>query len=149
MGLADRAMDIAFDVHFDHRNKHDGEVYLRHLHRVYLDVKNRGLDDVHQAVAWLHDSVEDWPDRISIGDIIEAFPAFPEIAAAVQAISKVKGESNLAYYNRLILTPIAARVKVSDLHDNFRRNHLITDDATRARMAAKYSLGQDVLSDFR
>lgn len=49
----------------------------------------------------------------------------------------------------LLNFPIAARVKVSDLNDNFRRNHMITDDGKRLRMAGKYSLGLDILSDFR
>lgn len=151
MSIVDKAMDMALVAHFGHTNPHNGEVYVLHLHRVAIDVRNRGLDEVHQAVAWLHDSVEDWPERISIADIAEAFPNHPEIATSVNAISKKgKGkESNEAYYRRLIGFPIAARVKVSDLHDNFRRNHLIEDEAKRARMAAKYSLGNDILSAFR
>lgn len=150
MSIVDTAMDMALVAHFGHTNPHDGEIYVLHLHRVAIDVRERGLDEVHQAVAWLHDSVEDWPERISIADIAEAFPDHAEIAANVNAISKKQNkEPNKIYYNRLLGFPIAARVKVSDLHDNFRRNHLIEDEAKRARMGAKYSLGNDILSAFR
>lgn len=149
MSLLDVAQAKAFEVHFGHINKHDGEVYLLHLQRVAIDVRDRGLDEVHQAIAWLHDSVEDWPDRISIADIAFLFPDNPEIAVSVNALTKKKGEANVDYYKRLINFPLAARVKISDMNDNFRRNHLISDEVTRARMAAKYSLGVDILSKFR
>ncbi len=143
MNIVDRAMHIALQAHFGVVNKHDGEPYILHLHRVFMDVRDRGLSEEHQAVAWLHDTVED--TTVTVDELIRAFPLNPDIPLAVSLLTKVKGIDNEAYYRLVVRNPMAADVKRSDLEDNFRRNHLIEDEPTRARMARKYSLGMDIL----
>lgn len=152
MNVVDRAQAFALQHHFGVVNKHDGEPYVLHLHRVEMGVRNMlpgGVDQVDflnncRAVAWLHDVVED--TEVTLLDLKNA--GFDdEIIDAVDAMSKRQGETNEAYYHRVKRNKIAAVVKLCDLHDNFGRNHLIEgDDEKRLRMAAKYSLGIDILS---
>lgn len=142
--LIDTAMAIALRAHNGQVNSHDGEPYILHVHRVATHVRDRGLDETHQAVAWLHDTLED--TDLTASELNAAFP--PDVAAAVITLTKTRGQSNEYYYHNLAHNPIAARVKISDIVDNFSRNHLITDDETRLRMAAKYSLGLDILKEF-
>lgn len=140
----DLAVEVALRAHNGQVNKHDGEPYILHVHRVALHVRERGLDETHQAVAWLHDVLED--TEFTAAELNATFG--PDIVTAVLALTKVNGEPNDVYYRALTRLPIAARVKISDIIDNFSRNHAITDDATRLRMASKYSLGLDILKEF-
>lgn len=144
VNAVDLAMAVALEYHNGQTNKHDGEAYITHVHRVAMHVRDRGLDETHQAVAWLHDTLED--TELTPGTLNAAFP--PVVVSAVLALTKVPGVDNATYYNNLLKNPIAARVKISDIIDNFSRNHKITDDTARLRMAAKYSLGLDILKEF-
>lgn len=144
INAVDLAMAYAVKYHNGQVNKHNGEAYLLHVLRVARHVRDRGLDTTHQAVAWLHDALED--TDLTVGALNAAFP--PEIVAAVVALTKTKGIANEDYYRILTGNPIAARVKISDIIDNFSRNHEIEDEATRLRMGAKYSLGLDILKAF-
>lgn len=147
MKLLDRALTIAVDAHSGQRNKHDNSLYIQHPLEVWRLCRDEGLDVKHQAVALLHDVVED--SHWTLNDLMRWFLDQPDIVAAVGAITKVKGETNEEYYERLKECPIAARVKLRDMQHNFSRNHQIEDVAKRARMASKYSLGMDRLSSFR
>ena len=140
----DLAMSVALGAHNGQVNKHNGEPYILHVHRVATHVRDRGLDETHQAVAWLHDVVED--TDVTIYDINNTFN--PHISSAVAALTKVKGMTNEEYYLNLKNNTIGARIKVSDIVDNFSRNHTVTDDETRLRFAVKYSLGFDILKEF-
>lgn len=142
--VLDLAMSIALAAHNGQTNKHNGEPYIAHVHRVAMHVRDRGLDETHQAVAWLHDVVED--TNVTIYDVNTMFN--PHISSAVSALTKIKGTTNEDYYRGLTHNEIAARVKVSDMIDNFSRNHTVTDDEVRLRLAAKYSIGFDILKEF-
>jgi hypothetical protein len=144
LNLVDRAAAMAMRAHHGQVNKHDDEPYILHPHRVMVRARERGLSEVHQAVAWLHDTVEDTP--LTTEEIMAELGA--EIAENVMLLTKTKGVSNEQYYGLLCCYPIAARIKVCDIHDNFSRNHLITDGHTRLRMATKYSMGLDILGKF-
>lgn len=147
MNLLDAAIDLALISHHGQTNHHDGEPYILHVLRVARSVRDAGLDERHQAVAWLHDAVED--TNLTIDQLHSFFPDDPDVVAAVAALTKKSGQSNEEYYDNLTKFPMAARVKLRDIEDNFRRNHMIQDDAKKLRMAAKYSLGMDKLKDFR
>jgi (p)ppGpp synthase/HD superfamily hydrolase len=144
VNIVDRAQAFAFTYHFGHKNKHDDEPYVLHLQRVAVACREDGLDLVDQAIAWLHDSVED--TAATFETITAAFPDEPEIATAVWHLTKVDGMPNEDYYKRMLGNERAKRVKLRDLHDNFGRNHMIADDITRLRMAKKYSLGIHILT---
>jgi (p)ppGpp synthase/HD superfamily hydrolase len=144
MNLVDLAIATALEYHHGQLNTHSDEPYILHPQRVALHVRDRGLDESHQAVAWLHDALED--TTLTVATLNRLFE--PDVVAAIVALTKTKGESNEEYYTNLTFNHMAARVKVSDIIDNFSRNHLIESDATRLRMAAKYSLGLDILKEF-
>lgn len=145
MPLIDRAMHIALSAHGGDRNKHDGELYILHPHRVAQLVRNAGGDDVQIAVAWLHDVVEDTAWTLS--DLMAAFPDAPRVVAGVDGMTKRKGESLEDYWARCKSNRDSHFCKYNgDGPDNFRRNHLIRDDATRARLASKASRMFDALS---
>lgn len=155
MNLVTAARTIAMEAHGATVNRHDGELYLLHVNRVVIASVDRigGSGVMVEAVAWLHDVVEDtdyttvslWTELNCRSD------ADPElirlVVDGVDGMTKRQGESLEDYYQRCKANIFSRHVKLhGDLPDNFRRNHLIEDDATRLRMAAKYSLGMDILS---
>lgn len=149
MNIIDIAQMIAMDAHFGVRNKHDGEPYILHPQRVAILARQRGLDEVHQAVCWLHDVPED--THWTIDDLVPFFPDHPEIPVACSYLDKnrIAGQENEAYYRDLLAMPLAGRVKLCDLDENFGRNWKIEDDEKRLRMAYKYSMGMSILAPLR
>jgi (p)ppGpp synthase/HD superfamily hydrolase len=150
--IVDVARETALELHHGQVNKHDGEPYILHVNRVATSVSHDPmLGDVHQAVAWLHDTIEDTdltPEGL-VDTISHRFAEWTDVYWAVLAITKVKGETNEDYYHRVKANPIAAAVKLHDIHDNFGRTHSVTDPDTAARLAKKYSLGIDILKRVR
>jgi (p)ppGpp synthase/HD superfamily hydrolase len=146
--LVELATATALRYHHGQVNKHDGEPYVLHVHRVALSVSHDvSLSPVHQAIAWLHDTLED--TALTYGDLAKLMSPYGDagfrVLRGVEALTKVKGVSNEDYYYSLIPVPDAAAVKLHDLFDNFGRTHTITDPATAARLSKKYSLGIDIL----
>lgn len=148
MSIVDIARNIAIEYHAGDRNKHDGEMYLLHLSRVYENVREADGIEVCQAIAWLHDVLEDTSLTYSELELrITPHLDTYNVITAVDALTKRKGETNVDYYNRVKANPFARFVKLKgDIVDNVRRNHKIKDEATRLRMGQKYSLGIDILS---
>ncbi len=158
MNIVDAAMLIAIDAHAGDRNKHDGEMYLLHVARVVMNVRDAGGTEIQQAIAWLHDVVEDTP--LTTTDLLNLlcemtnswlpqdsqWGSIQMVVTAVDALTKHKGEELESYYQRVRMFPDARFVKYQgDMKDNFRRNHKITDPEVKARMGHKYSLGMDML----
>lgn len=153
MNFTDIAMRIALEAHGGTINKHDGELYILHVHRVASNF-NPFTEPLQYATAWLHDVVEDtdvtaWDIEGALfkADDYDEMPDNPasRVKAAVAVLTKDGQLSNEDYYNQLVVNPIARAVKIADIHDNFGRNYRIEDEATRLRMAAKYSLGIEIL----
>lgn len=151
--LVNKAMEIALRAHHGQINNHDGEPYILHVHRVAMACVTHGA--MATATAWLHDVVEDnseWnlqriqTELIGLYDPFTNFKAWEHIPPAIDALSKRKNEPLEEYYTRVKMNSLATTVKLADIRDNFRRNHLIQDEETRLRMAKKYSLGIDMLS---
>ncbi len=136
--LVHRAMHVALMSHQGDRNKHDGELYLLHCHRVAFLVEQAGGDDVQIAIAWLHDVVED--TKTTKEDIAWIFADEPRVVAGVVAITKIGHEPHETTLDRIAANFDASFVKFyGDSMDNFRRNHLITDVQKAVRLASKYS----------
>lgn len=134
-------MEIAVKAHANQYDKSD-DPYIMHVIRVWDAVRNSTVWNTEaQVTAWLHDTVED--TDVTLDRIYQEFG--DEVGNAVDAITKRKGETLVQYYMRVRANPIAKIVKWADLNDNFRRNHKLTDEETRLRMARKYSLGFDML----
>lgn len=158
--LVDIATQIALMAHGGDKNKHDGELYLLHVQRVAIGARSFALQlgvgqNIAECVGWLHDCIEDtvWTyDNVrcefeDYGDgCIDAY-LIDDIICALRLVTKdKKGQTNEAYYNCIKPNSLARAVKLADMTDNFRRNYLIVDPITAARLAKKYSHGLDVLS---
>lgn len=156
MNIVDHAMLIALEAHAGDRNKHDGEMYNRHLARVWINVREAGGTEVQQAIAWLHDSLEDTTltlsslsQKLSVvwaNDDDIHLQTTEAVKAGVSAITKVEGEADEDYYQRVKLNPDARFVKYrGDIMDNFSRNWKIESDVKRLKFAKRYSMGVDIL----
>lgn len=138
MDIINRAIALALASHGGDKNKHDGELYILHPHRVAILVEEAGGDEVQVAIAWLHDTVED--TALQLSDIYATFPDAPRIGQGVDAMTKRVGETRIDYWGRIKGNSDALFVKLrGDGIENFRRNHKIVDPAKRERLAAKYS----------
>lgn len=152
------AQYIALEQHAGTINKHDGELYLLHVARVATGARTLssafGADpDIAEAVGWLHDTVEDTDITLSLLQErisgVTSQTVVEEIIQAVRLLTKVQGQTLEDYYTQIAANGLASCIKTADISDNFGRNHLIKDDATRLRMGKKYSLGMDILGGSR
>ncbi|MER6822799.1 HD domain-containing protein [Streptomyces cellulosae] len=135
-------MDLA-EVEATARAAHAGQTdkagrpYAEHLRAVAEGVRLRGGDNEQIAAAWLHDSVED--DKLSRAWLEEA-ALTRRTKDIVLAVTKRSGEPPEEYAARILATPGALLVKEADLAHNADPARLaVLDDATRARLTAKYA----------
>lgn len=124
-----------------HRGQTDqlGEAYVDHPRRV----ADRLTDPLEQAVAWLHDVIED--TDITSGDLLAA-GVLPEVVAGVLLLTR--GPDVLAddYYRAIREDATARAVKLADIADNtagWRVERLPADD--RARLGTKYEKAKRAL----
>ena len=110
MPTIERAIEIAANAHAGQRDK-AGQPYIFHPLRVMFRV-----DGEHeQMAAVLHDVVED--TAITIDDLArEGFP--PEVLRAVEALTKLPGETRLEAAARAAADPVARKVKLADNAEN-------------------------------
>ncbi|MEW2035320.1 HD domain-containing protein [Streptomyces roseifaciens] len=114
-----------------------GRPYTEHLAAVAEGVRQRGGSDEQMAAAWLHDAVED-------GAVTEEWLEGSELPRPVKdmvlAVTKRAGEAPEDYAARILATPGALLIKESDLaHNSDPERAKELDEATRARLAAKYA----------
>ena len=110
MPTIERAIEIAANAHAGQRDK-AGQPYIFHPLRVMFRV-----DGEHeQMAAVLHDVVED--TAITIDDLArEGFP--PAVLRAVEALTKLPGETRLEAAARAAADPVARKVKLADNAEN-------------------------------
>ncbi|MET9804563.1 HD domain-containing protein [Streptomyces sp. NPDC006368] len=127
---------VAREAHAGQTDK-AGRPYTEHLRAVAEGVRARGGSDAQIAAAWLHDAVED--DALSPEWLAGA--ALPrEVKDMVLALTKRPGEDLAAYTARVLAVPGARLVKEADLAHNADPDRLaVLDEATRARLTAKYA----------
>ncbi|MFJ8647212.1 HD domain-containing protein [Streptomyces sp. NPDC093546] len=127
---------LAREAHAGQTDK-AGRPYAEHLRAVADGVRARGGDEAQTAAAWLHDAVED--DKLSEEWLAAA--ALPrEVKDMVLALTKRPGEDLAAYAARVLAVPGARLVKEADLAHNADPDRLaVLDEATRARLTAKYA----------
>lgn len=97
-------------------HKHNGQVrrngnpYIIHPIRVSLEMSN----ELEKITALLHDVIEDTDTTLEEIGFLFGF----EIAIAVEALTKRKGESYHDYILRVKENKIATAVKIADISDN-------------------------------
>ncbi len=133
MSIVDRARDLAYRAHAGQVDK-AGRPYIEHVARVAERVRS-GEDEYVEAIAWLHDVVEDSP---KFSNEVWAFPA--RISIAVDDLTRMKNESLRDYYNAVKGNGDALRVKLADIADNSDESRLaLLDEKTAARLRRKYA----------
>ncbi|MEE1753625.1 HD domain-containing protein [Streptomyces sp. SP18CS02] len=125
------------------RRAHEGQTdkagrpYAEHLRAVAEGVRARGGSDEQIAAAWLHDAVED--DALP-AEWLAAAELPQSVKDMVLALTKRPGEDLAAYAERVLAVPGARLVKEADLAHNADPDRLaVLDEATRARLSAKYA----------
>ncbi len=133
-----KAFELAFRAHRGQSDKL-GEPYITHLVRVASAVD----DPQAQIVALLHDVIEDCD--VTRDNIALDFG--PDVADAVDAMTKRDGEVYEDYLCRLRQNPVALTVKRADLADNSAPARLARlPGDVRARLQAKYAIAADLLN---
>ena len=119
----DLAKEIAFVAHNGQFRRDKETPYITHPASVARRVKNTqpSRDPFTEAVAWLHDSIEDSDGRIHAGWLLHQ-GVDTEIVESVVAITKVDGEDYNDYLKRVKLNRHARIVKVQDMLDNLASN---------------------------
>ena len=129
MSYAELAKEIACTHHSGQvrtMGRDKGKPYIIHPERI----ANRVMGDELEAVAWLHDVIED--TSLTIPDLkAKGFPM--SILGPVHRLTKSPGMSYLSYLQRVKRDPIARVVKIEDIRDN-----LVS--CPRGNMRDKYEL---------
>ena len=135
-----KARACAVKAHAGQKDKAGKDYFKAHVTVVAEGVKG---DPIAEAVAFLHDTVED--TSVTIEDIRTGFPK--EVADAVSALTHSKGISYAEYLWYIQQNSIAVKVKLSDLRSNMdltRLPHTPTKrDLERTR---KYKRAYTILS---
>ena len=161
--LVERAKALACRAHSGQVDK-AGRPYIEHVARVAAAVRRDGrcseprcdegellhwhdgircpVCDQAEAVAWLHDCMEDAPwteEKIRCN-----FPS--SVSLAVAALTRWRGHSAEWYYDHVRNNPLALRVKLADIADNSDEARLaLLDDKTAARLRRKYAKARQML----
>lgn len=136
--LVARAKALAYRAHAGQVDK-AGRPYIEHVARVAAAVSD---DPEAEAVAWLHDVLEDCP-------------AFEEefwcnqpskITKAVDKMTRWPGLSVKHYYTRIRHNSLALRVKLADIADNADESRLaLLDEKAAGRLRRKYAKARKAL----
>lgn len=137
MSTLERAIAIAAQAHAGQVDK-GGQPYILHPLRVMLRVAG----ERERIAAVLHDVVED--SSVTLADLsAEGFDQ--DILDALQALTKLPGESRIDAAHRAAAHPIARTVKLADNAENSDLSRIAEPtDKDRARLA-EYARVREVL----
>ena len=130
-----RAIGVALNAHAK-QYRHDGVTpYFHHLR----DVASRVGDDIElQAIAWLHDVLEDGPDFTA--DTLRQRGMPEHLIDAVIALTRQKNESYDDFIHRVKKNTMAHKVKVADILSNL-------SDSPTPKQIVKYAKALLILFD--
>lgn len=114
--MLEKAIEIAVEAHRGQIDK-AGKEYILHPMRVML----RGRNDTEMIIGILHDVVEDTPVTL---DMLRLEGFSEEVLAALDCITKQKGESYGAFIDRVLANPLATQIKLYDMEDNLKRDRI-------------------------
>lgn len=132
------ARSIAADAHAGQADR-GGMPYIGHPARVASMVEGDAL----KAVAWLHDVVED--TALTVDDLLSRGVS-PEVAGAVAAMTRTRGEPYGDYIERVRRNPLARQVKIADLRHNMDASRLPEVGERDRRRIAKYRKALEALA---
>lgn len=134
--IVNEAWSLALKAHAGQVDK-AGRPYIEHVARVALEVEG---DDEAEAVAWLHDVLEDCPAH---AHLVMKFP--PIIAEAVVDLTRTR-HGDAFYYWNIRKNSLALKVKLADIADNSDETRLaLLDPATADRLRIKYAKARAAL----
>lgn len=137
MNLVERAKELAYRAHAGQVDK-AGRPYIEHVARVAAAVSD---DPEAEAVAWLHDVLEDCPDFAD--EFVVTFP-YP-IRRQVTLLTR-EGFGDDSYYPFIRKHPIALRVKLADIADNANEARLaLLPPDVADRLRKKYAKARKAL----
>ena len=136
--VVERAKELAYRAHAGQVDK-AGRPYIEHVARVAAAVSD---DPEAEAVAWLHDVLEDCPAYEE-----EFWCNFPfEVTSAAEKLTRWNNMTSGSYYGRIKRNPISIRVKLADIADNANEERLaMLDNKTAARLRRKYAKALEAL----
>ena len=126
------AAQIATDAHRGQFRRDGVTPYISHPEAVAKRVEG---DDLAEAIAWLHDVLED--TAIKVQDLV-SFGLPAEIVARVELLTKNDGLEYEQYLRRIKSDPVAKRVKIADMLANL-------GDRPSERQIVKYAKGLLIL----
>jgi (p)ppGpp synthase/HD superfamily hydrolase len=138
--LVKRAKDLAHRAHAGQVDK-AGRPYIEHVARVAAAVAD---DPEAEAVAWLHDVLEDCAGYASKIDM--SYPL--AIRKAIVCVTRYPHDAAKAYYAGIRTNPLALRVKLADIADNADESRLaLLDSKTADRLRKKYAKARRALTE--
>lgn len=138
-GVVERARELAHRAHAGQVDK-AGRPYIEHVARVAAAVSD---DPEAEAVAWLHDVLEDC-EFIDSRTLDSQF--LPSIVDAVECLTAPSFTNRVYYYQAIRLNPLALRVKLADIADNADESRLaLLDEKTADRLRRKYAKARKAL----
>ena len=132
MSTLERAIVIAAEAHAGRTDK-AGAPYILHPLRMMMDLTSAE----ERIVAVLHDVCEDCPGWTFERLRGEGFSE--EILAALDSVTKRKGEPYEDFALRAAANPIGRRVKLADLRDNSDLSRITTPSVKDHQRIAKYA----------
>lgn len=137
--LEELAQKIATEAHMGQYRKDMKTPYITHPEAV---ANSFPVDhEIHRAIAWLHDVVEDTP--LTCTEIFEM--GIPQVVVdIVDILTHIKGEDYLTYLLRVKGDRMARDVKIADIKHN-----LSTLEPKNKTMRDKYTLALYILEEKR
>jgi (p)ppGpp synthase/HD superfamily hydrolase len=130
--VVERAKELAYRAHAGQVDK-AGRPYIEHVARVASAVSD---DPEAEAVAWLHDVLEDCSEFRQ--ELMMSFPI--RVKAFVCILSRNSYTFPDEYYPVIRSQPVALRVKLADISDNANQERLgLLDEKTADRLRKKYA----------
>lgn len=130
--IVSRAKALAIRAHAGQVDK-AGRPYIEHVARVAAAVSD---DPVAEAVAWLHDVLEDCDECFHEA----VFVIGSDVALSVMRLTRCRTVADDRYYGLIRLNKTALRVKLADIADNSSEERLaLLDEKTAARLRRKYA----------
>lgn len=130
------AIALANELHAGQLDK-SGRPYAGHLERVARKVRFSGGTWVHEAAAWLHDSIE---DTFADADYLLRRGVPQTVVDIVVTLTHPKGVANLTYWLAIAQDPDTVLVKNADIYDNLDPERMCyLDPGTQKRLRGKYA----------